>query len=142
MKINLFFPTAEISPFELGGFEFLGNKNNFLKECYKSQDLQMVFVSLLCFSYAIRTKKNKYVMSSNITFTYKEKSNTFFVNKIEIEKISYIELLNCLDEVFEESITLLAMNNDRSPVISDLRKEKNFLNKEKNFLINLLSKKS
>lgn len=125
MKIELFTVSTIESSFELGGLEFYGERGCFTKEMYKSQDLQMVFIILCNFSFAIREEKSKFTFSSNITFIYKEKSNTFFVNGILIDKLTYVDMLECLHDLVESSIHILQSNlvTDSDPVLSDLNYE-------------------
>ncbi|EMH4164456.1 hypothetical protein RJ498_003779 [Pluralibacter gergoviae] len=129
MKINLFFSSSDISPFELGGVEFLGKEGGFYKVDYRSQDLQMVFISLAAFSFSIRSKKYKYIMSSKITLSYKKKTNCFFVNNILIERLSYFDLIKCLHETVEDAIKLLRAFNNTEPVLMDLHQEEISLKK-------------
>lgn len=125
MKISLFTLSSIISPFELGGLEFCGELGSFYKDQYRSQDLQMIFISLLNFSYSIREGKNKYKISSGIVFYYK-KSGGFLVNKILIERISYIELIKSIHAVINDAINCLRDNgiSDKDAILIDLSNEK------------------
>lgn len=125
MKIKLFTTSAIESSFDLGGIEFYGEKGSFTKDMYKSQDLQMIFIILCNFSFSIREKKSKFTFSSNIDFLYKEKNNTFSVNNIVIDRVTYEEMLRCLYELIESSIHILRNNliPDSDPVLSDLNHE-------------------
>lgn len=123
MEMNLFFSSSDISPFELGGIEFIGKEGGLYKVDYRPQDLQMVFISLASFSFSMRSKKDKYIMSSGITFSYKKETNCFFVNNILVERLSYFSLIKCLHETVEDAIKLLGAINNTEPVLMDLYQE-------------------
>lgn len=125
MKIELFTDSVIESSFELGGLEFYGEKGCFTKEMYKPQDLQMVFIILGNFSFSIREKKSKFSYSADITFLYNEKNNTFLVNDMVIDELSYVEMLHCLHILIKSSIHILQNNliPSSDPVLSDLNYE-------------------
>jgi hypothetical protein len=52
IKINLFSLTSVVSSFELGGLEFYGRTGSFAIEHYCFQDMQMIFISSVNFSYS------------------------------------------------------------------------------------------
>lgn len=124
MDIKLFTTSNVNSPFELGGLEFYGNIGNFTRSEYRSQDLQMIFISLVDFSFAIRQRKNRFSLSSKIDFFYNEKTGIFFVNKIKIEKISYRDLLRVILNVTNEAAFLLKnVVDSKDSVFIDLIRE-------------------
>jgi tRNA-binding EMAP/Myf-like protein len=123
MDMKIFTSSNRYTPFELGGLEFFGRKQKFTKSDYSNQDLQMVFISLVNFSFAMRERKSKFIMSSGIVFSYNKKG--FFVNEILIDKILYASLLKCLYLIVEESIFLLRASSvsHNDPVLLDLNQE-------------------
>ncbi|OCG00864.1 hypothetical protein [Gilliamella sp. wkB112] len=107
MKIDIFIANDKVeSSFDLGGLEFFGNCNRYSKENYKSNDLQMIFISVSDFVFNIRQKK-QYIFSSNIKFFFNEKKEHFFVNDLLIEKIPFESLILELFNLITKSIYIL-----------------------------------
>jgi hypothetical protein len=129
MKINIFTHSILESSFDLGGLEFYGNRGNFTHQQYRSQDMQMVFISIVNFSFSMRTNKEKYVMSSGITALYRVKSGRFMVNNILIEKIDYLGLLKSISNAINLAIELLIEcgTNKQDAIMRDLFSEKGSL---------------
>ena len=125
MEIKIFTASPIESTFELGGLEFYGKKNNFTRDKYTSQDLQMVFIVLPVFSFSIRSRNSKFKLSSNIELVYKEKTNSLFINNILIEHITYTELMQCIYNAIKAAINILRDNfiTDTDPILSDLNDE-------------------
>ena len=126
MEIKLFTLHPVTSPFELGGLAFYGESGSFGRDCYRSQDMQMIFISLPNFSWLIRQNRSKYAFCSNVVFHYK-KSGDFLVNDIIIARVSQIELLHCINKAINDAINLMRECgvDDNDAVMSDLLREQN-----------------
>lgn len=120
--------SASFSSFEMGGLEFYGQLGKFTQKEYRSQDLCMVFISLVDLSCCLRRGQYQYNSSSAIRFSYTT-TGCFMVNGRRIENIPLGNLLQRIHQLVDESILYLIKKGvcKETSVLADLINESGML---------------